>query len=340
MQPTQRPPAPRSTRRPTAAATTGPVVLRVTATLTSLTLLLVSCAAAEVDVRDRVRRWTRDLPPPAEGAYSPPAPEQAARLARGVGLVRDDRLAEARDVLDDVGYRLEEVEEAGTGQRLVLVEPADGGGAEDAGWGRYVVRPGAPSDLLVEVPHPGADLRTELVGAEVFVEARAAALLVAGAHRDATDGADVAGEPDSAFQAVQQALLAPRGVVLQVHGFDADSHPDRYGDVVVSDGRARTRSSAPSPDSARLAEALSERGFDVCLQHRQDCSRLAGTRNAQGLAARESGASFVHLELARGPRTDARARRSVARAAREALAGGRGPADPGRVGTGEAPASP
>ncbi|MEV6898927.1 hypothetical protein [Amycolatopsis sp. NPDC051372] len=50
----------------------------------------------------------------------------------------------------------------------------------------YVIDRSAPPSLVVEVPHPGFDLRTELFGVDLFRQVPGAVLLVAGAHRKAT----------------------------------------------------------------------------------------------------------------------------------------------------------
>ncbi len=187
------------------------------------------------------------------------------------------------------------LEAVDTGQRpvLVVLEEEDGGATR--GLGVYAVRPGAgaPPRLVVEVPHPRADRWTEDLGAQLFSTLDAQVLLVAGAHRTATDGtADVAHQPASAFAAVDRAVVGPGTVVIQVHGFDESRHPDS-AEVVLSSAE-----STPAPVVEELDDALEDAGFDTCVYDGERCAALAGTTNAQAAHARGIGATFIHLELA------------------------------------------
>lgn len=151
-----------------------------------------------------------------------------------------------------------------------------------AGWGAVLLR--MPSDLLIEVPHPGADRLTARLGLDLFHAVPTAALLVAGAHRNAADSAaDVAHRTDSLFHAFAQTLALPE---IQLHGFAEDTAPDT--DAVVSAGAGE-----PSDLHRRVEKALAQHGFRV--GHHE---RLAGRTNVQGIAAAVSGRPFLHLELA------------------------------------------
>ncbi|MEV8610958.1 hypothetical protein AB0383_24090 [Amycolatopsis sp. NPDC051373] len=82
----------------------------------------------------------------------------------------------------------------------------------------------APPSLVVEVPHPGFDLRTELFGVDLFRQVPGAVLLVAGAHRKADDShADVAHEEDSVFHVVAAALAARGLPTICRRSFDVTS---------------------------------------------------------------------------------------------------------------------
>jgi hypothetical protein len=60
-----------------------------------------------------------------------------------------------------------------------------------------------PPQVVVEVPHPGSDRHTERLGLALFRALPRAALLIAGAHRRAAQGAaDVAHQSDSMFHAL------------------------------------------------------------------------------------------------------------------------------------------
>ncbi|SNR59345.1 hypothetical protein [Blastococcus mobilis] len=191
------------------------------------------------------------------------------------------------------GARDLEVLDAEGREVRVLTEDVDQGTAQ--GWGLYAVREGAgaPPHLVVEVPHPRADLWTEDVGAELFASLDAAALLVAGAHRTAGgNAADVAHQPTSAFATVDRAVVGPGTVVLQVHGFDESRHPGS-AQVVLSSAE-----SMPGTLVQELDDALEDAGFETCVYDGEQCHALAGMTNVEAAHARSVGATFIHLELA------------------------------------------
>ncbi len=208
---------------------------------------------------DRVRAMS------AAGPYRPPTDDERACAVATLADVLAGRPGGRRGV-DEV-----------TGRPVTMVVAAPF-------WGTVVVHgPGRP-DLVVEVPHPGSDRLTARLGLELFHALPTAALLVAGAHRDAAGGAaDVAHRDDSLFHAYAQALAVPE---LQLHGFAATSAPDT--DAVVSPGAGQ------AGDWHRaLEKALAHHGFRV--RHQE---HLAGRTNAQGIAAASAGRPFLHLELA------------------------------------------
>ncbi len=214
--------------------------------------------------------------------YRRPAAAAADSLARAVlALGRGDR-AVAERAAEDEAYSVVELS-AG----VLALTPAQL--PDSRGWGLYVVRP-TGRDLAVEVPHPRADLDTERLGAEVAESVQARYLLVAGARRDAGDGAaDVAHESDAVFSAVHEALARDGVPAVQLHGFAADSLPGV--DLVVSPGAA-----ALSPLARRLADLGEEAGLSVCRAWTASCGRLEGRTNVQGRASRDAGSVFVHLE--------------------------------------------
>jgi hypothetical protein len=206
---------------------------------------------------DRVRAMS------ADGPYRPPT---------------DDERAAAVAVLVDVlagGPGGERGADEVTGRPFTMVVAA-------SHWGVAVVQ--GPPELVIEVPHPGSDRLTSRLGLELFRAFPTAALLVAGAHRNAADGAaDVAHRADSLFHAYAQALAVPE---LQVHGFAATSAPDT--DAVISPGAGQ-----PTDWHRAMEKSLTQHGFRV--RHHE---HLAGRTNVQGIAAASAGRPFLHLELA------------------------------------------
>lgn len=195
---------------------------------------------------------------------------------------------------------------------IVLSERADGDAVR--GWGIYAVRPGTASTVIVEVPHPRSDRYTEDIGTAVFESVAARALLVAGAHRTASDGAaDVAHQSSSVFATVDSKIVGPGSVVLQLHGFTSALH-DVGADAVVSSTGA-----TPGPVVDRVAAALRGRGISACVYDGTTCQGLGGTRNVEGGHARTVGAAFVHLEASDVVRTDPGRRQDLVDALTEAL---------------------
>lgn len=216
-------------------------------------------------------------------------------------------LVDGREATAPQGYEL-----AAQGDVDVLAEKAVDG--RTRGWGLFAARRDSSSTVVVEVPHPRADLLTEDIGADVFDAAGARALLVAGAHRSASDGAaDVAHEPDSVFARVDQAVVRPGWTVLQLHGFAEASH-DIGAEAVVS-----SSSATPGPVVEAIAEALGRNGISTCVYDGVTCQGLGGTQNVEAAHARDVGASFVHLELADSVRKDPQRRRDVVAALTEVL---------------------
>jgi hypothetical protein len=226
---------------------------------------------------ERVRRLSAAAP------YRPPTEAE-----------RDQAVAAVRTILAGGVPDLD-------GLGLTYANPllADQPGTERA-WGALVLD--ARPNAVVEVPHPASDRYTTRLGLELYETMPGAALLIAGAHRDAAGGAaDVAHRADSLFHAIATTLGAVLLAVpeIQLHGFAAASAPDT--DVVISPGAGRWR---PAHDA--LATALTSQGFRVA--HHE---HLSGRTNVQGIAAAERGTPFLHLELAPLLRADPRHRAAV-----------------------------
>lgn len=191
----------------------------------------------DVDLEQLVAAFVDGNPGAGEGRYTTPPGPEARAFADAVALARRGDAAGADRLLRPLDHGVREVRDEATARRLlVLEERPPASEVRRRGWGLVIVAPGPDAGPVLEVPHPAADRSTELLGVEVFRAASGTALLVAGAHRAATTAADVAEAPDSAFHAAHQALVSPGQTVAQVHGFDGDDHPRRYGDTVVSDG--------------------------------------------------------------------------------------------------------
>jgi hypothetical protein len=250
-------------------------------------LVVGACSGPVVTLEATVRRTVEAGPGRNSSDYRTPNPLQSHDLA-GTVLAY---LAGTED--PPVPDGVEAVEAVDSDRRAVRIvaEDVDGGGTE--GLGLYAVREGtgAPAGLVIEVPHPRADQRTEYLGTELFTALDASALFVAGAHRTAGNAADVTHEPASAFAAVDRAVVGRGTVVLQLHGFDESRHSG-YAQIVLSSGE-----STPGSLVERLDRDLEDAGFDTCVYDGDRCQALGATRNVQAAHARTVGATFIHLEL-------------------------------------------
>jgi len=175
------------------------------------------------------------------------------------------------------------------------------------GWGLYAFRVDSASHIIIQAPHPLYDDRTPSVALNIYRALDAHALLVAGAHRNANrDGsADVAHEENSIFHSIQTALFkeiqagAGNPVVLQIHGFADDKHPN-YPRVVL--GAGKKIESFEMPILEKLGDALISRGVSVGICDGKSWQDLCGTENAQ--ASVVTNGLFIHIELDEKMRRD------------------------------------
>ncbi|OZM79500.1 hypothetical protein [Pseudonocardia sp. MH-G8] len=234
---------------------------------------------------------------PDQDYRAPTADERAAVPAAIDRLVSGNAGPDAVAMFDRLAMDLSAGTDPATGRPFLLA--ASRPGAEES-WGAVVVDRGAEPSVVVEVPHPVADRDTEHVGLALFRAVPGAVLLVGGAHRRAAgEHADVAHHEDSFFHAVAGHLGARGMPELQLHGFGSASLP--AVDAVVSAGAGTA-----GLLTMLVADELDAAGPAVCRAWRQDCGALEGRTNAQGRAAAVDGRPFVHVELSRAVRGQAR----------------------------------
>lgn len=302
-----------------AALLTGLALLALTAVALAVVVLprphgtpspgVSSASPLPVDLIDRIGSYVAGFS--GTDGYRPPHDAERAHLSRGVELLLNGRTAAAHRELSAIGFTVRVLHLDGSGRQVAEV-------AEDPptarGWGRVYVDLSRPARWSVQVPHPRSDLRSELIGADVFDRVPGGVLVLAGAPRDVGQGnaSDVAHRRDSAFDAVCDLLVARGLPGVQVHGFADESSPGH--DVVVSPGAA-----APGSDVRRAADLIAGAGERVCRVWEQSCGRLEGTTNVQGASAVEHGVPFLHIENSRSVRDDEAARTRVAAALAEVV---------------------
>ncbi|WP_439382781.1 hypothetical protein [Amycolatopsis lexingtonensis] len=260
--------------------------------------------APEAGLDSLVTKFTSGLS--ADQGYRSPKSDERRTAATGFAAVLDRR---GTADFERLGFSVRDGVDPATGRPYTIAVNETG---TDRAWGMYVIDRSAPPSLVVEVPHPAFDLRTEFFGVDLFRRVPGAVLLVAGAHRKADDShADVAHEEDSVFHVVATAL-AGRGLAqVQLHGFHDQNLPST--DVVLSSGATVAGDAA-----RRAADRLTADGFAVCRAWEERCKGLEGTTNVQGKMAASDDTVFLHVEMSRTVRESPERRAGVVRALTEA----------------------
>ncbi|KJK41905.1 hypothetical protein UK23_39805 [Lentzea aerocolonigenes] len=276
-----------------------------------LALLLAGCTAAvdpapRVDLEHRVVEFAEGLSPSAP--YRAPDSVERDTALRALMPLLDGTATEA-DGLRPLGFTVDSGVDGASGRQFVLATTKPGA---EQGWGMYIADRSTTPRLVIEVPHPNADLDTEALGIELYRRTPGAVVLIAGAHRRAAgEQADVAHHTDALFHAVATDL-AGRGLPqVQLHGFAEQSLPG--SDVVVSTGQGR-----PGPAARRVADRVGAAGLATCRGWDDECGNLEGTRNVQGKAAAEHGFVFLHIEVTGRLRESVASRAELAQALAEA----------------------
>ncbi len=251
---------------------------------------------ARVDLSDHLAMLADGMG--LDDPYRPPTRRERRTAAHGLEVLLGDpfALGEAASRLAPHGFRVADCVDTANENRFVLV---DGERRGHRRWGTVVLDPHTPPSSLIAVPHPSADLDTEIVGAELFRRTPGAVLLVSGSHRRTADEAgDVAHRTDSLFHAFALRLMDRGLPQIQLHGFASLSDVD----VVLSPGPGEA-----APALLDTADALDTEGFRLLRSWLEACP-LTGRTNVQGRAAADHDLPFLHVELARALRSTAETR--------------------------------
>ncbi|WP_320672083.1 hypothetical protein [Patulibacter defluvii] len=277
------------------------------------------------DLSAVVATFEDELPVSGSEGYDVPTASEAQKIADAYGKIRRGELTQAATVAQPLKYDVVRFHDTVVDRDYVLLrERQNGDDSWPHGWGLYVHAPDAVLwDAVVEAPHPIWDGGTFDVAVRLLRGARAADLLLAGAHRNANAAtlpsgdrvADVAHAPGSVFHAVHQVIADAKVAVVQLHGF-AEDRPATCKEVVVSAGV-----STPNDVVTLAAQRLTAHGLSVfTFVGNGGCGApLAGTENVQGDATRAAGGRFVHAELRKHVRDSASSRQAVATGLAEAL---------------------
>ena len=214
------------------------------------------------------------------------------------------------------------------GQFLQLAER----GEPTRGWGTVLFNTKQGSDLIIEIPHPAFDIATPELGWRAFQAFNADVLILAGAERkNRTElSPDVEHRPDlpkysisdmthvrdSIFQAAHEAVTGPHSTVLQLHGFKARPHHEKFPDFPADQQFVLTDAANDGYDPPKLLaaqDALAKAGYKshICTFENEAMSELGGLPNVQHKEMEERGlvgpgrhAEFIHIEMEKSLRRD------------------------------------
>ncbi|MDQ3577994.1 MAG: hypothetical protein M3443_10430, partial [Actinomycetota bacterium] len=124
-----------------------------------------------------------------DAAYRPPEQDESRVTVQTINLLsqRDpETIVGARATLDSLGFTTRTGVDAKTGRGFTVIANER---ASDRAWGLYVIDTTEQARVVVEVPHPASDLRTEVIGLELFRARPGMVLAMAGTHRRVAGGA-------------------------------------------------------------------------------------------------------------------------------------------------------
>jgi hypothetical protein len=247
--------------------------------------------------------------------YVPPVGTEKRKFRRALTSLLQGKVASAQKFLSLIDMEVVRFKDT-TGITFYLMrEKPD---ITPRGWGLYAINPHSSRSIVLEIPHPIADAKTESEGAAFFLELSARALIIAGTHRCAntssspcsgmTSVCSDTGPPESyrtsdaahskghLFQVAHETLLDADVALVAValHGFaQRDSDPHAF----VSDG---TKDYASAANLANQFTALLI-AVTYLTNAAQSCNdgstgaRLCGTEDIQGRYANGS-LNACHLE--------------------------------------------
>jgi hypothetical protein len=282
--------------------------------LAAAALLLAARTLVSEETIEGARRDAR-----SDGYEAPSAADLALAVDLFRGLLRPEedagRLAR---LAGEIGLEVIKVSEGGE-DFLIAREPAGSRG----GRGFFVFRRGCVTSIAFQAPHARDDLLTGPLASKLFRESRAAAAAWSTAPRSAavkesTATADLAHLSESLLGSFTRAFAAahPKGIVVQLHGFDGEERrcADSPGWPIVVSGGTRLAPPWILDTASRLERAFGDR---VAVYPR-DIGELGGTTNAQARLLRSLGHSgFLHIEMD----LDARRRLKDCQALRAAFLG-------------------
>lgn len=213
-------------------------------------------------------------------------PSAAERDSAVLGLTRllIGNTAGGAALLAHTGFAVTAAEDPVTGRGYVLALSET---TTPRAWGLYLIDASAPPRLAIAVPHPKSDTRCERLALRLWRAVPGSILLLSAVHRAVSDAAQ---DTASVFHHLWTDVLGPWGVPqLQIHGFADATAPEQ---VAVSTGAAPV-----NPAAERIAAAVAGTGLRTTRNWDGTADvDLRATTNRQGIAARDNGWTWAHLE--------------------------------------------
>jgi hypothetical protein len=250
------------------------------------------------DLAERIERVAKNQLARDSDAFRPPTEKQQEMWRRAIENILNNRLKEANNDLQKLPYTFDLIlfTDETTRREYVLLHEKP---PIQTGWGLYVFDLNSRNQLIIEVPHPVADLRTEIEGIDAFLQARAAVFLMAGAHRrankketdcskpdsgdkDAEDAvtypeSDVAHSVSTIFQTTHETIvmIRPKTVAVQLHGM---ATREICPNVFISSGTKRV-----TTNSTKLLDCLKKQKVEAGIYSGEiEGCPLAASTNVQG----------------------------------------------------------
>jgi hypothetical protein len=242
---------------------------------------------------DLVERASTGQLPRESNLFRVPTPGQVKAWNFIVESIFKGRLADADKMIRQLSFPFEIslFTDNTTRREYVVLEEAY---PLKAGWGLFIFDTKTKNPLVLEIPHPVFDSKTEFQGIDAFLQTGARAYLLAGSHRRANTLESPCSQPKSStsetiypvsdvahavatpFHAVHESLvkLMPTTVAVQLHGM---GERDVCRNAFISTG-----TSTVTTNSTRLLSCLTKSGVDAEIYDGNTTCPLTALSNVQG----------------------------------------------------------
>lgn len=182
---------------------------------------------------------------------------------------------------NSLGFEVEKI-----GKFLVIKEKKDA----QSGKGVYAFNTTQPTDSIVQAPHHISDKYTGTIARQLLAEGKVFAMARNTINRRKVNYTDT---DESFFNAFTEAyaMAFPKGKIIQLHGFDTDSH-DTESDIILSN-----TTKVPPPSFSQFEKCLQKLSVKVSLY--PDAVHLGGTKNtgANKFLKLARDGFFIHIEM-------------------------------------------